>query len=447
MIVFLDFWDAKLLMIEAFCALRHPLAAVFLAVVLTACSLPANRLEQPTTPPVLPATATPFSPPTARNPTPAQPTEAGKTVCVAPKSHPAFQPGLFTDMPGLIAAFLNSGATTDELSAELAKSLEGSQPTPAAAGDFNGDGLLDIAVSILNPITSTRPQQGVLLVYLCQEGAYQLAYTSASSSTAGAPSILFVQDINADGKDELVAAAQTCGAHTCFENVQVLVWNGKTFENRLAGRTDDLPEARVAVQPTTEGGIADIIVTGGMVGSVGAGPQRAETRTWKYDSASGSWVVAADELAPSNFRIHAIQDADAALRNGDVEVALSLYTRVLTDKPPLEDFMDPAREKSILGAYAAFKIAALHFAAGESAPAQQMLDLMAADYPPGSPQFSYLEMAKAYQNALAQGSDKAKTCAAVMGYAQQHPDQVLDPLGPTVFGYANKTFTPADMCP
>jgi hypothetical protein len=351
----------------------------------------------------------------------------------------------FNRLPETIAAFLNAGATPGELAAALI--VFANPPTPVAAGDVNGDGLPDLAVSLADLTSSWSLAPGELLVFTCQSGAYQLAFTLASPNHVGAPAIQSVEDLNGDGKAEIVIGMQTLGTYNSFTDVQVLAWTGNSFQNRLIGTTDDIPYPHVQVNPVTEGGLAEIVIQGGLIDAVGAGPQRVETRTWALDPASGNWTVASDTLAPSNYRIHVLQDADADLRKGDVTQALAAYNRVLKDKPPLQDYLDPTTEKLNLGAYAAYKIVVVHLAKGEKDAAQEMLDQLARTYIAGTPQHAFVELAQAYQDALANGGDAAKACTAVTEYSQAHTAQVLDPLGPQSFGYANRTYTPQDMCP
>jgi hypothetical protein len=426
------------------------LGGIALSLMLAACNLPQPSMmgigQKSPVPP------TPFQPSGPGNTitlalTPAATTQASSALCVAPQAHAALNLVPFKDLPASIGAFLNAGGLPGELETDLGSAALGTPPNPVLTGDVDGDGKTDVAISLTNLASSIAPTPGELLVFTCQKGMYQLSYTQESPQDYGAPAIQSVEDLNGDSKAEIVAGMQTCGAHTCYTDVKVLAWIEGGFQNRLEGTTTDIPYPRVQINPVTEGGIADIVIQGGEIASAGAGPQRIETRTWAFDQESGSWKVATDEQAPSTYRIHLLQDADATLHKGDPAQALVVYTWVLSDQPPLQDYQDPAAEKLNLGAYAAYKIVVIHLDAGENDAAQQMLDQMAKDYKEGSPQRAYYEMAQAYQQALADGGDKAKACSAVSDYALAHTAQVLAPLGPQAFGYANKEFAPQDMCP
>ena len=132
---------------------------------------------------------------------------------------------------------------------------------------------------------------------------------------------------------DLVTSQAVCGATTCFESVQILSWMGTGFENRLTGSSDDLPYPDIQVKASGKDGIYDLVILGGSIGSAGAGPQRGKTRTWKYDTGSRIWSVASDLLDPSSYRVHVLQDADAALRRGEVDAALVDYQSVWSDFP------------------------------------------------------------------------------------------------------------------
>jgi hypothetical protein len=388
-------------------------------------------------------TQEPVAPPTARQPSPEP--KIIDQVCVPPQTHERFSAPNFDDYLDVILAYINSGATPDELDRALYDAGVGNQPVALVSGDMTGDGKLDLVVSIFDPQSTDIPPAGTLLIYICQDAKYTFVHVDASDPGWSAPGIRYSQDINADGRMELITSSIACGAHTCYEEVKALVWNGLAFENRLEGISDDLPYPDIQITDYDGDGIFDIEITGSGIGSLGAGPQRNITRVWKFDPGTGYWVVGEEIAGYSDYRLHVLHDADDSTKRGEYDVAQVLYRRVIDD-PSLLDWVDPPIEQKNLGAYAHFRIVALNTLRGKTGDAQAILDVMMERYPQGSPQYAYVEMAAGYMSTfVSAGVDGA--CAAASTYADANAENVLTPLGSLAFGYGNRDYKPEDMCP
>lgn len=420
---------------------RLGIPLTLLALFFQACGFPPASAPQP---PVSTATRpaqTSIPPQPASSPTPRAPAP----LCVHPQEAAGLDAGSFADYPEGVLAFLNAGGRAEELDARLYAAGIANQPLSVGNADMTGNGRYDIVVSIFDPDSSNQPPGGILLIYVCESGQYRLAHRQASLRGSGAPGIRYLQDLNGDGDAELLASSPTCGAHTCFEDVQVLSWNGVAFENILAGTTADIPFPDVRISDPQNDGIYRIEVSGSGFGSLGAGPARDLTRIWSWDDSEEAWREAAEIQEPSNYRIHVLHDADAAARRGDYREALLLYGRVIQDAG-LEDWVDPEAEQANLVAYALYKTAIIHTLQGNEDFAKSTLEQLRASYPGVSAQYSYVEMAAAFQKAYRETGLEGG-CAAAREYAATHADEVLAPLGPQNFGYGNPEFAPEDVCP
>jgi len=436
---------------------RSPLKLIVAVVALLVVSLACNAAQlvasggegstpQPAKGPVTPENVLPTS--TAR-PTPIPtfppaPTEvtpqcvipvvSGDEIIIAPRE--------FVDYPQAILGVLNLGLTFSGLEEVLEAAGVANQPVSVATGDLDADGKDDVVVSIFDPASPLVPPAGVLLIFTCERDHYVLAAEMPTGEGAGGPKIWFLQDLNADGAGEVVVSTATCGAHTCFEKVRVIAWDGAAFGNRLEMDTSALPFPLVEITDPEGDGIYALEVTGSGFGSVGAGPQRPLIVRASYDPDTQTWRKSAEIMGPSSYRLHVLHDADRAAAAGDYQTALAGYQRVVAD-PTLEDWLDPASERLNLSAYARFKMVLVYSLLGQEDFVQVVLDEMRAAYPAGSPQSAYLAMAERFLEASGSGGFPAG-CAAVENYAESHTQEILLPLNS--FGYANPGYTAADLC-
>ncbi len=407
-------------------------------------NLPSPTPGQITAFPQTIANATPVSSPSELLPIPTTPTPI-ESACTVGGTPEHLSLTSFQQAPQAIQDYLNSGAAPAELDTALHNAGYDDPNSPTFAADLNGDGRLDVVVAVVNSAANTAFAEGSLLIYMCEGSSYALAAKMDSRQTWGIPEVLFLEDLDGDGRIDLVTGQTTCGASTCFIQVQILSWNGSSFQNRLRGDTSDLPYPDFHLQEEGSTGVFDLYATSGGFGSVGAGLQRGMTRIWSYQPASKDWTLKETILAPSEYRIHFVQDADAVLQSGDVQKALGLFQRVASDQPPLQDWIDSAREKQDLEAYANYKQIALYTMLGDDERAVALLADMQAAIPTSTPQYAYVQMAALYRQTE-QKSGEPAACRAVMDFAAQHSEQILLPLGSSVFGYANRDYQPKDMC-
>lgn len=427
---------------------------VFLAVFVFAM-LACNLIAGPDSNPAIPQD---FSAQTSNTPLPPTPPLESTTtpdpslvptqvdpLCVPSGSPHVLAEGDFNSYPTAVLDFLNQGGLPDQLDAALYEAGVANQPVSVAFTDLTGDQKIDVVVSIYNPASQKIVPAGKLLVYICQESHYSLGYEIVSQENWGAPQIRFIEDMNTDGLDEIVTSSTMCGAHTCFERVQILMWDGESFANRLEGSTAELPYPDTRITDEDGDGVYALEVSASGFGSVGAGPPRGETWVWTYNVEHTRWEKTNEILAASNYRIHVLYDADQTALQGNYDEALLLYGRVLSDST-LEDWLDPASESANLGAYALFKSGVIHYLHGEADLGAATFDQLRSAYPPQDEGSAYARLADVFQAAYASGGLSAG-CRAVQESAKENAAQVLEPLGPETFGYGNPQFEPEDICP
>lgn len=429
------FWLFLMAGLGLACAVASPVPTpVATEIVVTEIMSPESTVTQT---PMPPAPPTPV--PTATEPATAV------LLCVTPQEEITLQAGAMADYPAAILAFLNQGGTPDALRAALEMTGFGNPSGSVMLGDFTGDGVDDLAVSLIDGQRLDQPPAAAQLeIYVCQGGAFALAYDQpAELDFSMGVHLWLAQDLNGDGAAELVAGETVCGASTCFENVRILAWDGNTFTNQLTDRTDDLPFPTVEVIDPDGNGVFDLVIRAGGLGSVGAGPQRGQTKVWQYDPGQELWAFASNTPDPAVYRLHALHDADAAANRGDFEAALALYDRVINDDT-LQDWVDPATERATLSAFALYRELTLYLHDGNAAQAEAILLELQTRFPPDSAQRGYVDMALLFRDTYPTGWDAA--CAAVTDFAATHAAQILDSLGSMAFGYGNPDYTPEMMC-
>ncbi|MEK6255969.1 MAG: hypothetical protein N2C13_01470 [Chloroflexota bacterium] len=367
-------------------------------------------------------------------------------VCVQPASPEPLPLVAFEEYPNIFLEFINAGGPAASLQSNLEElNIANDAPTVFEA-DLTGDKKNDLVVSFIEPDPQSFPPVGALLIYICLGDKYTLAHIEYAGEILSAPRMLYVQDLNADGKVDVLYSSSTCGAHTCFEDTNILSWNGTDFDKRIDEGTQDLPFPNLQITDYDRDGIYSIEMTSGGYGSVGAGPQRDQTNIWDYNPISAKWERSNIILGTSLYRIHLLHDADSAVRNQDYEVAIVLYREVINN-PELLDWMDRDNEMLQLSAYAQFKLLVVYILQGNTSQAQIHFNEINALYLTNSPQRSYLDMAAVFLTAFHQSGDFEIACQEAHQYAAQHAAQILSPLGSQTYGYANPDYSPLDICP
>lgn len=407
----------------------------------TEAPVPTEAVATATVPAVDESATEPAAAPT-ESPTeaPITPVSAG-AVCVPPAEHGDLNFTSYAEFPQTILDYLNAGASPEELAVSLIVQGLGPEEQPVWAEDLTGDGYREVVVTVYDP--ENQPQ-GALMIYNCVGGQYVLSQVAISDAVSFAPVLLYIQDLNNDGIREAIYSSTNCGAHTCFQDIHILSWENSTYQEKLAGSTLDFPYPNAKLTDYDYNGIYSLEVTGTAFASVGAGPQRDTINVFDYDSSSDMWRLTGQTLAASPFRIHLVHDADAAMDREEYLIASLLYEQVITDDSLLE-WAKADVEKNNLTAYAYYKRVVAAMFMGDQAAAESIFAELQDLYDKTS-QYGYVEMADAFlTDSAALGVESG--CTAARQYAASHQTQVLDPLGSSVYGYANPDYTSEDMCP
>jgi len=349
-------------------------------------------------------------------------------------------PSELTDYGTAVAAVLSdANGDTDILNSWLAScGAVTDDQSPVRKADLTGDGVDEVIVVLRAPESEMVAPPGDLLVL--QSAGWDVAF---QANAAGQVQILDIDDINEDGYMDIAWMETTCGAHTCFGTIYVTSWTDTGPQNWMDGTlTMAFPEVRL--EDVMEGSGREIIVHGGVIGSVGAGPQRAWTEIWA--SINGAPYVLVEKIYdPSDCLYHTVLDANQAFLEGpgdDFAQAIALYRKALEDPTLIACWVRP-NELEELRSFSAFRLAMAYAYRGDLESAEEAVRLLQEDYPDSV----YAQIADIWWTAYQPTQDMEAACTAVNAFvtgSPPHPEayEIL-----ADYGYANPTFTPMDVCP
>jgi hypothetical protein len=253
----------------------------------------------------------------------------------------------------------------------------------------------------------------------------------------GTIELLKAEDINADDKPDLVYTDVSCGAHTCFSTLFVDSWNGSTFQDWIKGEPT-MAGAEYSFKDTVPGGQGlEILAHGGVINSTGAGPQRAWTETY-ISPENGPYESYKKAYDASSCLYFQILDANA-LFDQWTEIgfapAIAAYEKAIADKSAKACGSAPD-ELAKLADFARFRLMVSLVSRGESAKAAQIRSSIT--YAP------LVGAINTFVNTMQSSRSIVQACRDATHYAELNStswDFLSD------WGYANPTFTAADLCP
>jgi hypothetical protein len=347
------------------------------------------------------------------------------------------RPSDFEDYASTLVEYLNdSEGDEDGLRATLQRWGALRQVTDLLRVDVDDDGTGELLVVVVDP----SPDYGInargdLLILDRDDGRFGLAYRAAADSPLLDPDLMEVDDLNGDGHTELAYSCTSCGAHTCFTTVYVVASGTGTYDD-LTGGGVEMAYVEPSFTDWDGDGLRELIMHGGTIGSVGAGPQRARTEVYRWDGVS--YVRVETVYDPSNFLYFRVLDANAAFLAGDYDRAIALY-REATDNPGLTIWMDES-EREELTAFSRYRLSLAYLVLGEVDQAQAARDELLVEQPDNI----YAQVVGVlWDTYLGEGSLRT-ACEEVTAFATLYP-QAVEVLAD--YGYANPTFTPEEVCP
>ena len=360
-----------------------------------------------------------------------------------------------------------SKQSIDEAAQQIVKEPE-SVPAPIVM-DVTNDGLPEI---ILSGESSDGFGWGSIFIVGCKNSSY-IALEEISSHEYPSPELWSVQDLNGNGIPEIVTATRTCGGFGSCWVIDILEWNGESFQDLADEQINDeispLLE-NMEFKDIDDNGTTEIIVSRGLPSH----PDNLSDGTWRKYTETYSWngkayMQMGSTVSPAQFRFQAIQDGDHEMEKHNYALALHHYQdAIFSDKlegwsfdrylysknnfwtspnsTPVPTPLPDSMEYPSLAAYAYYRIMLIHMIQGYESDAGTVYKTLHQKFendPYGQP---YVEMAATFWDTYQSTSNKYDSCAAAIKYAAEHPD-ILTPLGSYYHGRQSHFYDPADVCP
>lgn len=258
-------------------------------------------------------------------------------------------------------------------------------------------------------------------------------------SASGSLALLAAQDINADGKADVVWTDTVCGSNSCFVTVHVRSWDGAAWRDWTKG-TITMAAAEVSLIPGLEpDSPQEIMLTGGEYTGGETGPQRQRSAVWTSQGGA-PYELSSERRAPSSCLYHTVLDANRALSDEVyLEKAQWLYTEAV-ENTALEACGKRPDELAELRSFSLFRLALLAGYRSDPNLAKSYVERLATEY---ADQI-YAEVALRWLAAFQASEKPQAACRSVNDFAHGSP-AVLRVLAD--FGYANPTFSADEVCP
>ncbi len=347
------------------------------------------------------------------------------------------QPGDFNKYAKAIVGYLNASQGDVDGLREMLKSWGTLRHvTHLLRVDADDDGQGEFLITMVDPTAEYVTEiPGDLLVIDVDGEEYRLSYQAASDRVVSDPALLEVDDLNGDGHTELAFSSTSCGAHTCTTTVYI-VGSGLGAYDDLVNGGIEMTFAEVSFTDWDGDSVSELVMYGGIIGSVGAGPQRPRTEVYRWDGRTYALVETIYD--PSNYLYFKVLDANQALLKGDYGTAAKLYQQAI-ENPNLEAWMGEY-EREDLTAFSRYRLSLTYLVIGDADAAKAVRDEMLKE----QPDHIYAEVVTALWDAYLRDGDLRSACDEVRGFASEHP-ATADVLAN--YGYANPTFTTEEVCP
>lgn len=281
---------------------------------------------------------------------------------------------------------------------------------------------------------------GLVLLFERDRFSFKLGHLFQMKDSAGwldHPQVLTIDDLNGDGKTDLVLSENWCGAHTCGTRLLLGYWDGQRWHDLAAGRVEQT-YTEITIVDQDGDGAKEIVMHGGIVGSAGAGAQRQHTEVYAWRD--GGYRLIARISDPDPHIYFRMLDANTALVNGDLDRALELAIAAVEE--PDKGVGSPSWIQSRVVSYAAIEAMLVYAVRHDPKAMQALLQEIETKYDVlDNP---YVEAAQNLWSTYQATQDAIAACKAVEQTVTAHLEQAR--FFPE-YGYAMERLPLSRICP
>lgn len=288
--------------------------------------------------------------------------------------------------------------------------------------------------------------QGAVLIYHGNaDGTYTLV---ANPEIYGLPTLLTVEDLNADEQTDIAWSVEGCST-SCISEVQIVTWDGTVYTSTIKpGATIAEGSASFADIPADDPGKGkELVLEGGVSKTAEGGLAVPHTEIWQsidgqpFQRIRWTYDRTVDGANCLGLRL---VEADVALQAAAVlgyDPAIDLYTKAID--PSLEACsifgMAAAEELPLLQGLASFRLIQAHALAGDFVAAGETLTSLSQ----GQPDSGYTKAAQQWLDEYEANGDATAACAAVQPIFDEETDlwQITDH-----FGYNHPALAAEQVC-
>ncbi|MEX0786441.1 MAG: hypothetical protein WD939_07390 [Dehalococcoidia bacterium] len=312
------------------------------------------------------------------------------------------------------------------------------------AGNTDADPDIEVVVLFTTEPAVEEGRVGLLsnvVVFDKTPGGYEIALQSRRPDEFPEffpKAIVAAEDVTGDGTGDLVYSESTCGAHTCTLHVRVFTGSGGLEYEILTPEDGLIMETADALLEDRDGdGVPEVVLHGGTIGSVGAGPQRTRTEVYAWNGAS--YELTESVYDPSDLLYFAVLDADALFDEGEYLDAAAAYVGAIENAGLLESGYHE-NERAELGAYAQLRRALALLAGGAAREANDALAQARLDYA----DTLNVGLVAAFQGAYDVSDNLHAGCLAVRDHIDANAAAFEEAW---YYGYSNPEWDAAGVCP
>lgn len=342
----------------------------------------------------------------------------------------------------LLVPYLASGAA--DLDACLPRlvtawGLAPTRETRCILANLNGDDASEFALLITLPSDEDTPPGDVWFFGSADEG-YRLLGSARSFASAALEGvrIMTTGDLTGDTLPEIVIASLTCSSAICNEDILIISGHRGQLEDLAPDDINIRGIETAEIDDSTGDERLDLVLRGGALTSLGAGPPRNSEHTLSW---SGLHFFVDEQREEATYLFHVIADADRLFSYGDYIAARKKYEHAATttslDDWKLESGEAPGRAE--LASYSLFRAGISALRLGDGGEGRVLLEQASRQHE-GS---LHAMVAKTYLAALIDGGTPGEACAAVEDLVA---DRIIEFEQVWDYGYANPTHTVAGLC-